>query len=56
MCGRRGVFHKTTSCNSDEWCTGPTNKENATAGARQLCTKGKYHRELRVRHSNAFIE
>ena len=28
------------SCNTDEWCSGPTSKKFATQGTKGLCKKG----------------
>ena len=46
MCKIDEVFQKTANCDSDEWCTGPANEENATIGSRLLCTKGKYMKDI----------
>ena len=40
MCGLRGTFKRNSECGTKEWCTGPTNENNAVLGSSQLCKKG----------------
>ena len=44
MCYKNGTFARSYSCSDDEFCTGPTSKENAVAidGARSLLCSGMF--------------
>lgn len=39
MCEVNGAFQRIDNCASDEYCAGPTTKEDATCGKNNLCTK-----------------
>ena len=43
MCEVNGVLQRRDNCASDEYCAGPTTKEDATCGKDNLCTKKGYN-------------
>ena len=46
LCEHNGEFERSGSCSPDEWCIGPTAKENATNAYSALCIGGVFVFEI----------
>ena len=44
FCQQNGTFSRSGSCDTDEWCTGPSDGESAVYDKITLCKKGKNDR------------
>ena len=55
MCEVNGVLQRRDNCASDEYCAGPTTKEDATCGKDNLCTKKGYNGVLQFYPLSKFI-
>ena len=41
LCSGNNEFKNVSTCNENEWCTGPSNEKSAVVGTVGLCEKGQ---------------